>query len=109
MIVAWMLISYVKAFCMPKFYLNVLFSVLSCSVTLSPFCGLICNKKIACPTKGFMWLPNELFFHNNPCRWFHGAMSSREAETMMLDKGKNGSFMVRESQSRPGDFVLTVR
>jgi hypothetical protein len=27
----------------------------------------------------------------------------------MLDKGKNGSFLVRESQSKPGDFVLTVR
>ena len=36
-------------------------------------------------------------------------MSGKEAETMMLDKGKNGSFLVRESQSKPGDFVLTVR
>ena len=43
------------------------------------------------------------------CRWFHGHMSGKEAETMMLDKGKNGSFLVRESQSKPGDFVLTVR
>lgn len=42
-------------------------------------------------------------------RWFHGHMSGKEAETMMLDKGKNGSFLVRESQSKPGDFVLTVR
>ena len=36
-------------------------------------------------------------------------MSGKEAETMMLDKGRNGSFLVRESQSKPGDFVLTVR
>ncbi|XP_068699267.1 tyrosine-protein phosphatase non-receptor type 11-like [Montipora capricornis] len=42
-------------------------------------------------------------------RWFHGHMSGKEAETMILDKGKNGSFLVRESQSKPGDFVLTVR
>ena len=42
-------------------------------------------------------------------RWFHGHISSKEAETVMLDKGKNGSFLVRESQSKPGDFVLTVR
>ncbi len=27
----------------------------------------------------------------------------------MLDKGKNGSFLVRESQSKPGDYVLSVR
>jgi len=27
----------------------------------------------------------------------------------MKDRGKNGSFLVRESQSKPGDFVLSVR
>ncbi|CAH3121828.1 unnamed protein product [Porites lobata] len=42
-------------------------------------------------------------------RWFHGNMPSKEAEVMMQDKGEDGSFLVRESQSKPGDFVLTVR
>ncbi|KAF2360952.1 PTP type protein phosphatase [Trinorchestia longiramus] len=42
-------------------------------------------------------------------RWFHGQLSGKEAERMMLDKGKHGSFLVRESQSKPGDYVLTVR
>lgn len=28
---------------------------------------------------------------------------------MILERGKNGSFLVRESQSKPGDFVLSVR
>ena len=27
----------------------------------------------------------------------------------MLDKAKNGSFLVRESQSKPGDYVLSVK
>ncbi len=36
-------------------------------------------------------------------------MSGREAERMLLDRGKNGSFLVRESRSKPGDFVLSVR
>jgi len=36
-------------------------------------------------------------------------MSSKEAETVLLDKGKNGSFLVRESQGKPGNYVLTVR
>lgn len=27
----------------------------------------------------------------------------------MMERGKNGSFLVRESQSKPGDFVLSVR
>ena len=26
-----------------------------------------------------------------------------------MEKGKNGSFLVRESHSKPGDFVLSVR
>lgn len=43
------------------------------------------------------------------CRWFHGHLSGREAEKLLTEKGKNGSFLVRESQSHPGDFVLSVR
>ena len=42
-------------------------------------------------------------------RWFHGALSGKDAERLVLEKGKNGSFLVRESQSKPGDYVLTVR
>ncbi|CAH0557183.1 unnamed protein product [Brassicogethes aeneus] len=43
-------------------------------------------------------------------RWFHGHLSGKEAEKLLLmDRGKNGSFLVRESQSKPGDFVLSVR
>ncbi|KAF4528306.1 hypothetical protein B566_EDAN014982 [Ephemera danica] len=41
--------------------------------------------------------------------WFHGNLSGKEAERVILDKGKNGSFLVRESQSKPGDYVLSVR
>ncbi|CAB3367774.1 Hypothetical predicted protein [Cloeon dipterum] len=41
--------------------------------------------------------------------WFHGHLSAKEAEKMITDKGKNGSFLVRESQSKPGDYVLSVR
>lgn len=43
------------------------------------------------------------------CRWFHGHLSGKEAEKLILERGKNGSFLVRESQSKPGDFVLSVR
>ncbi|XP_031785909.1 tyrosine-protein phosphatase corkscrew isoform X1 [Nasonia vitripennis] len=42
-------------------------------------------------------------------RWFHGHLSAKDAERLMLERGKNGSFLVRESQSKPGDFVLSVR
>ena len=43
-----------------------------------------------------------------PSRWFHGHLSGKEAEKL-LEKGKYGSFLVRESQSKPGDYVLSVR
>ncbi|KAJ1524929.1 hypothetical protein ONE63_009787 [Megalurothrips usitatus] len=36
-------------------------------------------------------------------------MSGKDAEKLILEKGKNGSFLVRESQSKPGDYVLSVR
>uniref|UniRef100_A0A2K6AZA1 protein-tyrosine-phosphatase n=1 Tax=Macaca nemestrina TaxID=9545 RepID=A0A2K6AZA1_MACNE len=42
-------------------------------------------------------------------RWFHGHLSGKEAEKLLTEKGKHGSFLVRESQSHPGDFVLSVR
>ncbi|XP_058824879.1 tyrosine-protein phosphatase corkscrew isoform X2 [Topomyia yanbarensis] len=42
-------------------------------------------------------------------RWFHGNLSSKEAERLILERGKNGSFLVRESQRKPGDFVVSVR
>ncbi|XP_068627805.1 tyrosine-protein phosphatase non-receptor type 11 [Battus philenor] len=42
-------------------------------------------------------------------RWYHGQLTAKEAERMMLENGKNGSFLVRESQRQPGDFVLSVR
>lgn len=42
-------------------------------------------------------------------RWYHGQLTAKEAERLMLENGKNGSFLVRESQRQPGDFVLSVR
>jgi len=42
-------------------------------------------------------------------RWFHGSLSGIEAERLIREKGVNGSFLVRESQSKIGDYVLTVR
>ena len=34
-------------------------------------------------------------------RWFHGHISGKEAEKM-LEAAKNGSYLVRQSQSKPG-------
>ncbi|CAG5129055.1 unnamed protein product, partial [Candidula unifasciata] len=44
-----------------------------------------------------------------PERWFHSCLTGREADRLLLDKGKNCSFLVRQSRSKPGDFVISVR
>jgi tyrosine-protein phosphatase non-receptor type 11 len=41
-------------------------------------------------------------------RWFHGHISGKEAEKM-LETARNGSYLVRQSQSKPGDYVLSVK
>lgn len=52
---------------------------------------------------------NSIHSHLKKFRWFHGHLSGKEAEKLLTEKGKHGSFLVRESQSHPGDFVLSVR
>eukprot|EP00036_Acanthoecidae_sp_10tr_P010874 CAMPEP_0182926658 /NCGR_PEP_ID=MMETSP0105_2-20130417/12194_1 /TAXON_ID=81532 ORGANISM="Acanthoeca-like sp., Strain 10tr" /NCGR_SAMPLE_ID=MMETSP0105_2 /ASSEMBLY_ACC=CAM_ASM_000205 /LENGTH=566 /DNA_ID=CAMNT_0025064559 /DNA_START=100 /DNA_END=1800 /DNA_ORIENTATION=+ len=41
--------------------------------------------------------------------WYHAGVSGKEAERLMQTRGVNGSFLVRESMSKPGTFVLTSR
>ncbi|XP_057689785.1 tyrosine-protein phosphatase non-receptor type 6 [Corythoichthys intestinalis] len=41
-------------------------------------------------------------------RWFHGHLSGPNAEKMLITREESGTFLVRESLSKPGDFVLTV-
>jgi len=61
--------------------------------------------------KGYCELIAELNWlsFKKKTRWFHGHLSGKEAEKLLTEKGKHGSFLVRESQSHPGDFVLSVR
>ncbi|CAH8437533.1 unnamed protein product [Schistosoma turkestanicum] len=41
-------------------------------------------------------------------RWFHGKITGKEAEKMLLERGKPDCFLVRESVHRPGSYVLSV-
>ncbi|XP_077381997.1 tyrosine-protein phosphatase non-receptor type 6 isoform X2 [Festucalex cinctus] len=41
-------------------------------------------------------------------RWYHGHLSGPNAEKMLLARDESGTFLVRESLSKPGDFVLSV-
>ena len=42
-------------------------------------------------------------------RWFHARITGHDAEALLLERGSDGSFLVRPSQSNPGDFTLSVR
>ncbi len=42
-------------------------------------------------------------------RYFHGAISGNEAADLLLQKGKFGSYLVRESRTNPQKYVLSVR
>ncbi|XP_067094434.1 tyrosine-protein phosphatase non-receptor type 6 isoform X1 [Osmerus mordax] len=41
-------------------------------------------------------------------RWFHGHLSGSNAEKFLWQRDEPGTFLVRESLSKPGDFVLSV-
>eukprot|EP00039_Didymoeca_costata_P019439 m.337547 g.337547 ORF g.337547 m.337547 type:complete len:627 (-) comp18161_c0_seq1:158-2038(-) len=42
-------------------------------------------------------------------RWFHGGIGGLESERILKEQGDRGSFLVRPSVSKPGEFVLSVR
>ena len=43
-------------------------------------------------------------------RWFHAHITGGKAEELLLSqKGQDGSFLCRPSQTNPGDFTLSVR
>lgn len=42
-------------------------------------------------------------------RYFHGTISGAEAASLLLEKGKPGSYLVRESRSNPQNYVLCIR
>lgn len=52
-----------------------------------------------------------IYYYNNVenCRWFHPSISGVDAETLLLDRGFDGSFLARLSSSSPGAFTLSVR
>ncbi|XP_029436512.1 tyrosine-protein phosphatase non-receptor type 6 isoform X2 [Rhinatrema bivittatum] len=41
-------------------------------------------------------------------RWYHGLLSGLSAEKLLAEKAEPWTFLVRESLSKPGDFVISV-
>nr|XP_023011700.1 tyrosine-protein kinase shark [Leptinotarsa decemlineata] len=52
---------------------------------------------------------NKINNNYEDIRWYHGKLSREETERVLLQDGrKNGLFLVRESNSSTGDYVLSV-
>lgn len=41
-------------------------------------------------------------------RWYHGHLPGANAEKLLVARDEPDTFLVRESMSKPGDFVLSV-
>ena len=44
-----------------------------------------------------------------PLRWYSGRITRKKAEDLLKDQRVNGAFLIRESESTPGDFSLSVK
>ncbi|VDP16871.1 unnamed protein product [Soboliphyme baturini] len=42
-------------------------------------------------------------------RWYYGRISRADAESMLKKQPNDGAFLIRESESCPGDFSLSVK
>eukprot|EP00045_Choanoeca_perplexa_P006657 m.57320 g.57320 ORF g.57320 m.57320 type:complete len:503 (+) comp13722_c0_seq1:274-1782(+) len=41
--------------------------------------------------------------------WYHGRIKRAEAEKVLVLTGNEGSFLIRESESKPGQYALSIR
>ncbi|KJE94964.1 hypothetical protein CAOG_05500 [Capsaspora owczarzaki ATCC 30864] len=41
--------------------------------------------------------------------WFHGGLSKDQAESLLMEGGKTGSFLVRTSPNNPDEYALALR
>lgn len=48
-------------------------------------------------------------FFSPPYRWFFGKIPRAKAEEMLGKQRHDGAFLIRESESAPGDFSLSVK
>ena len=41
--------------------------------------------------------------------WYHGRISRKDAETVLNTRAQNGQFIVRESETKPGDYSISMK
>lgn len=43
------------------------------------------------------------------CRWYSGRISRQLAEEILMKRNHLGAFLIRESESSPGEFSVSVK
>lgn len=43
------------------------------------------------------------------CRWYHGNLTRHAAEALLLSNGRDGSYLLRDSNEQTGLYSLSVR
>ena len=66
--------------------------------------GTSVHGEIGWVPASYIAMVNSLEKHS----WFHGNITRAEAE-LSLSSGINGSFLIRESESKPGQFSISLR
>lgn len=51
----------------------------------------------------------SIFDVNDFHSWFYGNISRKHTENLLMRESQNGVFLVRDSSTRPGDYVLSVK
>lgn len=56
-----------------------------------------------------VWFVCGFFPNTHTRRWFYGKIPRAKAEEMLNKQRHDGAFLIRESESAPGDFSLSVK
>lgn len=80
------------------------------SIILAVLTGILCLFNVCrklCIDSRFVSLLNVSF--SAWCRWFYGKIPRAKAEEILNKQRRDGAFLIRESESAPGDFSLSVK
>ncbi|RMX38295.1 hypothetical protein pdam_00010914 [Pocillopora damicornis] len=59
--------------------------------------------------EGRLGLVPANYIQLKPHSWFHGKITRAKSEELLMSQKHDGAFLIRESESTPGDFSLSVR
>ncbi|XP_031574361.1 growth factor receptor-bound protein 2-like [Actinia tenebrosa] len=54
------------------------------------------------------WVP-KTYIEMRPHNWFHGKITRKQSESILMEKNGEGVFLVRDSESDPGEYSLSVK